>query len=369
MSIEKDLKKDGIIVVQPLDTLSVTLIAKFVAEKLMSAFPFYGFHYDSLFIKVASTPMYIAKIPNSVGEASYFYKNSAIYFKNGLSLDDMKKYAIHEFIHAYQEKKDSKNILYRLGLCDFTGFKVRGMALNEAAVQLAATKILKLDSEIVKYYDIEFTTQTPNCYPLICNLVKQMGYVTGENVLFDSTINCNTKFEKTFINLCGEKTFYTISDNLDKLINLEERIGKLSSKIEDEFVSEEFIARASTKIGQYKKDITNTFFETQNLIIKSYFNNAINNVYSSQEIEDFRKKLYSYKDLIGTNDNYSFFYDYYINMMMKLDEKYDALENNALSLVPYSRSILQVILQKLQAIPRLLGLKQFAKNTNENGLY
>ena len=51
MNVERDLKKDGISVIKPLDTLSVTLIAKYVTEKLICAFPFYGFNYNKLFIK------------------------------------------------------------------------------------------------------------------------------------------------------------------------------------------------------------------------------------------------------------------------------------------------------------------------------
>ena len=42
MKIEKDLRKDGITVIDTLDMLSVTLISKFVAEKLSSSFPFYN---------------------------------------------------------------------------------------------------------------------------------------------------------------------------------------------------------------------------------------------------------------------------------------------------------------------------------------
>lgn len=350
MNIEKDLKKDGITVIKPLDTLSVTLIAKFVADKLMSAFPFYGFKYNNLFIKISCIPMYIANIPASMGEASYFYKNSSIYFKEGLSLDDMKKYAVHEFIHAYQEQKDKKNVLYRLGLCDFTGMKIHGMALNEGAVQLMASKALNSEVETVKYYDIEFNTVTPNYYPIICNLVAQMGYVTGENVLFESTINGNNKFVKSFISLCGESTYKKIDSNLEKILDTEEKMIALSSKIEKENLSDIFIAKASTKIGIYKKIIKDTFFETQNLIITSYFNTALNSIYSAQEIEDFRKKLYHYKDLLGTNENYTFFNDYYINMMVKLDEKYEALDNPELALVPYERSILQIIIEKLRSL-------------------
>jgi hypothetical protein len=350
MNIEKDLKKDGITVIKPLDKLSVTLIAKFVAEKLISAFPFYGFNYNSLFMKISNIPMYIANIPSTMGEANYFYKNSSIYFKENLSIDDMKKYAIHEFIHYYQEVKDKKNILYKLGLCDFTGFSVKGMALNEGAVQLIASKALKNENEIVKYYDIEFTTNTPNCYPIICTLVSQLAYITGENVLFDSTLNSNNKFAKSFINLCGEKTFYVVQRNLDKILKLEEKMTSLHSKLEKENLSDAFIANVSIKIDGYKKSIKNTFFETQNLIISSYFDNALNNIFSAQEIEDYRKRLYHYKDLLGTSENYIFFNDYYINMMVKLDEKYDKLVNLEASLIPYKRSILQIVFEKLFAL-------------------
>lgn len=353
MNIEKDLKKDGITVIKPLDTLSITLISKYVAEKLISALPFYGLNYHNLFIKISNIPMYIADIPNNMGEANYFYKNSSIYFRKGLCLDDMKKYAIHEFIHFYQAVKDRNNVLYKLGLCDFTSLNVRGMALNEGAVQLIAAKTLKTENENVKYYDIEFTTNTPNCYPIICNLVNQMSYITGEYVLFDSTFNSNSKFSKAFINLCGKKTFYKIQNNLDKILHLEEKIISLSNKLEKEFLSEQFIANCSTKIGTYKNIIKNTFFETQNLILTSYFNKAINNVYSAQEIEDFRKRLYNYRDILGTTDNYTFFNNYYINMMAKLDEKYEALDNVELSLILYKRNIFETIIQKIRALIRL----------------
>lgn len=350
MNIEKDLKKDGITVVKPLDMLSVTLIAKFVAEKLISSFPFYGFNYDKLFIKITKIPMYLAEIPNNMSEASYFYKNSAIYFKNGMSIDDMKKYAVHEFVHAYQEVKDKSNVLYKLGLCDFTGFKIRGMALNEGAVQLIAAKALKNEEENVKYFDIEFSTNTPNCYPIICNLVKQMAYVTGEDVLFDSTFNSNSKFVKSFSNLCGENTFKNVQNNLEKILDLEEKIIVLSNQLEENSLDEKFVIKSSLKLAAYKKAIKETYFETQELILTSYFNKAINNVYTGQEIEDFRKKLYNYRDLIGVTDNYSFFNEYYINMMSKLDEKYEALEDIELAIIPYKRSIIQIFMEKVQSV-------------------
>ena len=86
MNIENELKKDGIKVIKQLDVLSTTLVAKFVAEKFIAFFPFSHFNYADLFCTIASLNMYIADIPEGMSEANYFYKNSSIYFKQGLSI-------------------------------------------------------------------------------------------------------------------------------------------------------------------------------------------------------------------------------------------------------------------------------------------
>jgi len=359
-SIENDLKKDGITIIKPLDTLTITLISKFVAEKLTTSFIFYGLKQDDLFIKISKIPMYFAKIPEGMAEANYLYKNSTIYFKEGLSLDEMQVYAIHEFVHNYQELKDKNNILYRMGLCDFTNFKIYGMALNEAAVQFLSSKALKNEIDTVKYYGIEMPTISPNCYPIICNLIAQMSYITGEQVLFDSTLYSNDNFKNSFMNLCGEKTFYAIQNNFDKIMKTEEKIIKINSIFQaTDVLPEKLIVKYSKQILKYKKIIQNIFINTQNLILTSYFNNRFNNIYSTTDIEDFRKKLYNYKDLIGTTENYTYFNDYYINMMSKLSEKFDSISSNTY-LQPYKTSILQLVINKLL---KLLGKTQ--KQTND----
>lgn len=360
MSIENDLKKDGITVIEPLDTLSVTLIAKFIAEKFVSSFPFLGFRYHDLFIKVSRLSMYIADIPEGMAEANYFYKNSSIYFKQGLSMDEMKELSLHEFIHHYQEIKDEKGNLYRLGLCDFTGIKVHGMALNEAAVQLISSEILKKEEDSVKYYGIEFSTITPSYYPLLCNLMNQMAYLVGKSVLIDSTLYSNDKFKNSFIRLCGESTFHQIEKNFDKILNAEEKIIKCTSHMQKDELNEKDISKASTQIGACKKIIQDTFIETQNMIFTSYFNKNLNKLYSVQDIEDYRKKLYSYKDLLGVTENYTYFNDYYINLMSKLDEIYESITGET-SLVPYKRSLWQILLSKLS--------KLFGKSNETENIY
>lgn len=327
MSIESDLKKDGITVIEPLDILSINTISKNVSEKIISTFPDFGFTFDALYDRFSNLPMYIANIPNGMSEASYFYKNSAIYFRDGMGLADLEKFAVHELIHNLQEQKDTKGNITRLGLCTFKGSKIEGMALNEAAVQLLSSNILGHTFENATYYDITFSTISPNCYPLLCNLIYQMAYVTGEEVLFDSTFNSNDHFKNKFVALCGEHVYSQLSNLFDKILNTEEKIILFSNKLQNNDLSESKTQSIYNKINDLKKQLKDSYFSAQELIIDSYFSTVFRTLITSVDLDRFRKKLYSFQELIGTTTNYSFFNNYYINMMESLDNRYDILSN------------------------------------------
>lgn len=328
MSIDSDLKKDGITVIEPLDSSSINTIAQNVSKKIVEAFPNFGFTFDALYNRFSNLPMYIANIPEGMSEASYFYKNSAIYFRDGMGLADLEKFAVHELIHHLQEKKDSKENLIRLGLCTFKGSRVSGMALNEAAVQLLASNILGNTFENVTYYDIEFSTISSNCYPLLCNLIYQMAYITGEEVLFDSTFNSNDHFKNKFSALCGENVYSYLSSLFDKLLNAEEKIINLNNKLQNDDLSDTKTQSIYNKINDLKKQIKDTYFSAQELIIKSHFATVFKTLMTSVDLDRFRKKLYNFQELIGTTTNYSFFNSYYITMMENLDNRFDALSDD-----------------------------------------
>ena len=327
MSIESDLKKDGITVIEPLDTTTVNVIAKNVSKKIVAAFSNLGFDFDTLYERFSKLPMYIADMPEGMSEASYFYKNSAIYFRDGMGLADLEKFAVHELIHNFQEQKNEKGDLTRLGLCTFKGSKPTGMALNEAAVQLLASNILENTFETATYYDITFSTVSPNCYPLLCNLIYQMAYVTGEEVLFESTFNSNDHFKNKFTALCGENVYNQISNYFDKILETEEKIIKISNKIQKTELSTAKVDSLYKKSDELKKQLKSAYFSTQELIINSYFTNSLKTLITSDDVDRFRKKLYSFQDIIGTTTNYFFFNNYYIQVMEKLDSRYDSLSD------------------------------------------
>lgn len=349
MSIESDLRKDGITVVGTLDTLSINTIARDVSEKLCKAFPHQNFIFQNLFIALSRIPMYIADIPDGFAEATYFYKNSSMYFKQGLKLDELEKFAVHEFIHYLQEIKDKKGHLLRLGLCNFGDFKVCGMGLNEGAVQLMASKANQTDEEIVKYYGISLPTTSPSYYPILCNLVRQMAYVAGEENLYDSTFYGSDSFKERFSNLCGMDSFFKIQANLDKIMESEEKAIKLNNKLMSDSCEGMKAQKVAKKIENYKEKIKKLFFETQNLIYSSYFNTQFSKITTTADIDEYRLKLYNYKNYIGISDSYSDFNEFYINKMMDLDNKYESIMNNT-DLAVVNNSSIARFFRKIRAV-------------------
>ena len=311
MSIESDLKKDGIKVVGPLDTLSVNTMSRNIAEKICKAFPEQNFIFQNLFIALSRIPMYIAEIPDGFAEATYFYKNSSMYFKQGLKLDQLEKFAVHEFIHYLQEIKDKKGRLVRLGLCDYGDLKICGMGLNEGAVQLMASKVIEAPEEIVKYYGISLSTNSPSYYPLLCNLVNQMAYVTGPQALYDSTFYGSDTFKKRFTDLCGLDNFLKVQANLDKILEIEEKAIVLNNKLLRDDVEGMKAQRIAKKVEQWVK-------------------------------------LYNYKNYMGISENYSDFNEFYINKMMDLDNKYENIMNNT-DIAVVSNSVVAKFFRKIRA--------------------
>lgn len=327
MSIEQELKKEGIEVIKKIDTLTINSIAKNVAQKLVSAFPEQSLNYNELFIKLSRINMYIAKMPEGLSNAKYYYRNSSIYFNENIDLSNIDIYAIHECIHALQESRNSRGKLVTLGLCDFSNSAFVGMALNEAAVQTMSCKALNIQSDNVKYFDIEFPTCSPSYYALECNLLAQMAYITGDYILFNSTLYSNNNFQHKFIGLTSKNTFYKIQENLDSIMYLEDEIAKKNNILANtENLNK--INKLSKNIEKTRKKVRDLFINTQNLILTSYFDRAFKYVTNVEQSEAFRTKLYNYKNYIGVTEGYTFFNEYYIEKMSALEGKFTPISVN-----------------------------------------
>ena len=272
-----------------------------------------------------------------------------------MDLDDLPDVAIHECIHYLQEKHDKKGRIIRLGLCDYTDKTLPGVGLNEAAVQLMAAKASGEPCENVKYFDINLKTNTPMYYPLECALVSQMAYIVGEDVLFDSTLHSNSNFEAQYISLTSEEQFFKIQRNIELLIESQSKLENIYSSFEDVCLEENFVQKILKEIEETKTRVKKIFVVTQRLILTSYFDNAIQLVFAPKAIENYRNKLYLFKNLVCYTENDNFYTEYYRTKMEELEEKYEYKPSDVvtpLDLVLYKEGFFTKLFGKLKLLFR-----------------
>lgn len=366
MSINSRLKKEGIEIIEELDTLKVNTIAISVASKLCLAFPEHSLNRSSLFESLSRLNMYIAKMPPDSTGAKYFYKDNSIYFNESSNIEEMSMLAMHECIHFIQELRDSNNNLVKMGL--YNPISNFGLGINEAAVQLMASEANMSDLTAETYFNISIKTISPDYYPLQCTLLNQIAYFTGTYPLYHSTLNSNDVFKNTFILKTDKKTYTNIVKNFDKLLSLENDLNFYNSEMQ--YANKESSIKLLNKlITNNRKDIINLFFKTQNLIMEKCFKHEFNSVRNLDDIRNFNKKIYNYKNLIGYTDGYTFYNEFYRKMMEAIEEKRVYIEkygeinlfeniNNSLMLVDNSKSAFSLIKTFVTKIRKLFGLNR-----------
>ena len=367
MSINSTLKREGIEVIGSLNTLEINKIASNISEKLCNTFPEHKLDQSKLFASIARLNMYVAKFPTNDAVAKYFYKNNSIYFSNKMDLNDLNTLAIHECIHFIQELKNKNGRLLRLGLYNLEGTRNTGMALNEAAVQLMASKASNSNLDTVKYYGMDFSTESPDFYPLQTALIRELAYFTGTYPLFHSTLFSNDVFKNTFIAKSSEKTYIEIERNFDLLFYYESELSKLSYKLAtcaETKAGANKLKLLNQKSEKLKTLIFNTTLGTQNLLLQNCFTKEFEQIHDIESLKAFQTHIYNFKNLLINAENYNFYNDFYCDMMNKLENKRELIKKygvlpisdeatRELSLVQndfYSLSFLKKIFYKLSLL-------------------
>lgn len=372
MSTNSRLKKEGIEIAEQLDTLKVNTIAISIASKLCLAFPEHNLNKSELFTSLSRINMYIAKMPDDSAGAKYFYKNNSIYFNKEYDLDEMAKLAMHECIHYIQEFRDANNNLVKMGLynCTFNS----GLGINEAAVQLMASEANMCPSTSETYYNVSLNTISPNYYPLECALVNQMAYFTGTYPLFHSTLNSNDVFKNTFILKSNKRAYNTIVKNIDLLLAYENDLNYFASELQ--YANKVSEIKLLNKLIASKKDsITSIFFKTQNLIIESCFISEFNNIRNLEDVKEYKNKLYNFKNIMGSNENYTFYNEFYRKIMESLEKKKEQIEQfgeinlfetseNSLVLVDNTKHALSFVSTFFVKIKKLFGFNKSRDTIN-----
>lgn len=355
MNIDSLLKKEGIENIQKMKVKEINSIAKDIAIKLCLAFPEQNLNRQILFDEISNINMYRANMKLDPSGAKYVSDFNTIYFNRDIVFEDLPEVAMHECIHFLQTNNAKK----QMGLYDFSS----GLALNEASVQLMASYANMCNTSQEKLYGIYIKTNSPTYYPLECAIVSQMSYFTGSYPLYASTLNSNEIFKKTFVSKFSKKIYNHISRNLDKLLNMENDLHYYVSELSSVSKERQIKSLNSIIIAQ-KKDIASQFFYMQNYIIKNCFFAEFSKITNASLLYDFKKQLYEFKNLIGYNENYTFYNDFYCDMMNAAEIRKKQLSNSigeeikptALVIIDKKKPALVLMVKALNKLKKLIGI-------------
>ena len=283
MDLQKKLQKLGIENVTKLDNESIRIIAYNVTEALTKAFPIIYDEYNNILIKMLNCNMYVAKITKPISRVNYIYEDNSIYFDEEMNLNKINEQMIHECIHYLQDNRNIKGRLDKIGLCNFEEFTVYGLGLNEAAVQYISAKSVCNTKEIIEKYGIRIKTISPNYYPFLTNLIEQIVYLIGEEILVKGTLNGSEEFEEFLLN--------TFEGNTKKIISRFDGLIEINNTLSVETDIE--------KIKMLQNGIAEGYIETQNMIFATYFDKICPRLDTVQEIDFYTDKAIYYKEIMG----------------------------------------------------------------------
>ena len=348
MAENNALGNTGIEVLEPLQDEKVIDIVNQVSTRIMTAFPDSNLSYLDIFKTLLDTPMYYARIPKGLSKANYYYKDSSIYFSNTANLEEVDEYIFHEFIHRLQERKDKKGKITRLGVCEVNELSVKGTALNEAAIQYVTTKAYNNSKKMINIYNISIPSRT-EYYPIITNIISQLAFLLGEKVLIDSTINGNEEFKIDIIDNIGENEYNTIEKNLNQILRLKNEIADIQKEIQLRDIWETPDNDKNIKIDENIKSIRNIYFDTQNKIFMSYFNNILKRTENDLEVDMLRIKLRDYSTLTGIAKDYDTFSLYCTEFEKQAEQKIEEFKNKK-ALVVLKDNFVYRIIRKLKRL-------------------
>lgn len=328
MNINSILKKEGISVIGQLNTLEINKIASSISAKLCKAFPEHSLDQSNLFIAIARLNMYVANMPHDNAFAKYCYFNDSIYFNQKMDLNNLNDIALHECIHYLQGVRKENGKLARLGLYDLDSFRPMGEALNEAAVQEMASVAVNTPTDTVRYYNMDFSTNSPDYYPVETAIINQMTFFTGTYPLYHSTLYSNDIFKNTFIAKTSSTVYDQVVRNLDQIMEYENNLSKVSYKLSVSSIELRLdkVKKYNSMLHDIKEVIKKKTLETQELILTSCFNNSLAQVRTLEDINEIQGKLADFKNVLITTDDYNYYDEYALFLSTKLEEKKSFIE-------------------------------------------
>ena len=294
MNLNKKLSKLGMEQVREFTQEEVRIVAENVTNKLTNAFPILDSQYNEILAKLLYCKMYFAENKGNINisDVNYLYENHSIIYEKGIDIRKINDKIIHECLHFIQDARATNDKLNKIGLFHFNELSLNGLGINEASDQYISSKSMGNFVDIVNKYDIIFKTISPNYYPILTNLIYQIMFLIGENIVVEGTINPKSKFEDIFLNTFEEKA-NTIRKSFDNIIIFNNNLIKEKNK---KNINE-------LKLKKITGQIRDEYFKAQNLIMTTYFKKMLKQINTIDEVKINVAKLENYGYWMGIDKN------------------------------------------------------------------
>lgn len=351
MKLSKIAKSEGLSNLQRFSEFQVNKLSTTISKKLAILLKDYNLSEEQLFNVLQTLNMFSAKFTNQNISAKYHYESNTIFISQNLDLFCPDSVVIHECLHFLQSEIE-KNKVVKMGLYNVKSYKNKGLALNEAAVQIIASLASNIKPSSLTYFGMQFISPSPEYYTLETTLIRQMSYFTGTYPLFYSTLYSADLFKDVFSNITSKKLYEDISKNMNELIALQDKF----LKIEDENTNEK--EKESIK-DTFRKEIQDLISNTQKCIYRNAFTKQFKQIRTKQDIQNFRANLFNFKNYlieIPNDNSFEQFKDSMTSDLISLEielEQKGFIENTHInkSLSPinnFSFSFLRTLFYKLK---------------------
>lgn len=267
MNVDKRLKELDIVPTRKMEFNEINYISQTVAKKLADNIQELSDSYNELYMRIFNCNMSYAHIDEKFGDVVYFYPNNTLYFDDSFKENKLiNEYVIHECLHYLQNFKNFDGNEKKIGMCNFTEFKIWGLGLNEAIIQCIASKANGETPHRWQNNEISIYTLNNDYYPYLTSLAMELVFFTGKKWVVKEIIDGTDYFENNLYN--------TFEENTEKIL-----------EYFDEILNE------NNKTDKDTEKIIQLYLKAQKEMYETYFNKMCNRVNSLEEIRDYTEKL------------------------------------------------------------------------------
>ena len=143
MEKNHELKRYNIKPIRKLNNEEIEYIAETATRKMETMIP--EFSGANMYEKLKNANIYLADIPEKYTKVNYIVSTNSIYIRGEENIKKIDEIMFHEIFHYIQCVKDNQGegMPERMGLCRFKEYRIKGLALNEAAIQLIISMLFE----------------------------------------------------------------------------------------------------------------------------------------------------------------------------------------------------------------------------------